>query len=88
MLKSILDGTCDDIQSFIVLLFVKIPCQVRSASSTAADFHSCQPVQPEFLDKESKLPGVYNISLDIDISHDKMINLQKKNYVNVSVAVL
>ena len=40
--------------------------------------HSCQPVQPEFLDKESKFPGFYNISLDIVNSHDKMINSQKK----------
>ena len=40
--------------------------------------YSCQPVQPEFLDKGSKFPGFYNFSLDIDISHDKMINSQKK----------
>ena len=40
--------------------------------------HSCQPVQPEFLDKESKFPGFYNISLrDINISHNKMINSHK-----------
>ena len=45
-------------------------------------------MQPEFLDKESKFPGFYNISLDIDISHNKMINSQKNNYVNVSVAAL
>ena len=49
--------------------------------------HSGQPVQPKFLDKESKFPGFYNISLDIDISHNKMINSQKNNDVNVSVAV-
>ena len=45
-------------------------------------------MQPEFLDKESKFPGFYNISLDIDISHNKMINSRKNNYVNISVAVL
>ena len=50
--------------------------------------HSCQPVQPEFLDKEFKIPGFYNIFLDIGISHNKMIYSQKNNYVNVSVAVL
>ena len=48
--------------------------------------HSGQPVQPELLHKESKFPGFY-ISLDIDISHNKMINSQKNNHVNVSVAV-
>ena len=41
-------------------------------------YHSCQPVQPEFLDKESTFPWFYNISLDIAISHNKMINSQKK----------
>ena len=45
-------------------------------------------MQPEFLDKESKFPEFYNTSLDIDISHNKMINSQKNNYVNVSVAVV
>ena len=50
--------------------------------------HSCQPVQPEFLDQKSKFPGFYNIFLDIDISHNKMINSQKINNINVSVAVL
>ena len=51
--------------------------------------HSCQPGQPEFLDKESKFPGFYNTSLDIDISHNKMINSRKNTpYVNISVAVL
>ena len=52
----------------------------QKAVKTKLDLvYSCQPVQPEFLDNESKFPGFYNIiSLDIDISHNKMINSQEK----------